>query len=299
VETDLVNAQLDAADKPEERIAVLERGVKEESEFLKMVEARFNAGTVTEADVRQARSCLLDVRIRLLRERGPKDKVVAQIKAAQKERVKVLTELVEICTAQFRVGTISCEFLLWAEANLINAQMDATDKHEDRVALLEQAVKREAKFLNAAEARHTVTQATVTQADVYRARSLVLTAKIGLLEEGSPNDKVAAQIKALQKEQIEALTQLVKLVEDEYQKGATEFGTLLSAETALINAQVNAADTAEAKVLVLTNADKKETDFLKIVDARFQAGTVTKADVCQAQSLLLDFKIRLLRERGL
>ncbi len=45
-------------------------------------------------------------------------------------------------------------------------------------------------------------------------------------------------------------------------------------------------------------ATKKETDLLKIVEARFQAGIVTQADVCQARSLLLNTKIRLLREHG-
>ena len=295
-EIDLVSAQLDAADKPEERIAVLERGVKEETDFLKIVEARFNAGTVSDADVRQARSCLLDVRIRLLRERGPNDKVVAQIKAAQKERVKALTELVEICTAQFRVGTSSCELLLWTEANLINAQMDATDKHEDRVAVLERGVKRESEFLKMVEARFDA--GMITQADVYRARSLVLATKIRLLEEGSPNDKVATQIKALQKEQIEELTQLVKLVEDEYRTGATEFETLVSADTALFNAQVSATDKREGRTAAMEEGVKRETDFLKIVEARFNAGTGTVADVRKARSLLLDSKIILLRERG-
>ena len=296
--TDLGNAQLDAADKPEDRIAVLEEGVKRETDFLKIVQARFDAGTVTKADVRQAQSCLLDVRIRLLRERGPNDKVVAQIKAAQKERVKVLTELVEIRTAQVKAGTLSRPVLLGAEADLVNAQIDATDKHEDRVALLEQAVKREAEFLNVAEARQTVTQATDTQADVYRARSLVLTTKIGLLKEGSPNDKVATQIKALQKEQIEALTQLVKLVEDEYRKGAAELWTFVFADTALFNAQLDAADKSEDRIAAMEEGVKRETDFLKIVEARINAGTITEADVRQTRSCLLDSKVRLLRERG-
>ena len=295
-ETDLVNAQLDVADKPEERIAVLERGVKGNSEFLKIVEARFNAGTVGTAEICQARSYLLDSKIRLLRERGPNNKVATQIKALQKERVKLLTELVEIYTAQFRVGTTSCEFFLCAEADLVNAQMDTTDKHEDRVALLEQAVKREAEFLKVAEAKLKVEVGT--QADVYRARSLVLTAKIGLLEEGSPNDKVATQVKALQKEQIEELTQCVKLVQDEYRKGATEFAPLLNAETALFNAQVSATDKREGRIAAMEEGVKRETDFLKIVEARINAGTVTVADVRQARSCLLDSKIRLLRERG-
>ena len=180
----MVNAQLDAADKTEERIAVLERGVKEETDFLKIVEARFNAGTVSVADVRQARSCLLASKIRLLRERGPNDKIVAQIKVVQKEQVKVLTELVEIRTAQYKAGTIPCEFLLWAETNLVNAQLDARDKHEDRVALLEQAVKRETDFLKIVEAR--IDAGTATDVDVRQARSPLLDSKIRLLRRARP-----------------------------------------------------------------------------------------------------------------
>jgi tetratricopeptide (TPR) repeat protein len=172
--------------------------------------------------------------------------------------------------------------------------MDTTDKHEDRVALLEQAVKRETDFLRIVEARFNA--GTGTDADVRRARSYLLDSKIRLLRERGPNDKVATQIKALQKEQIDALTQLVKLVEDEYRKGATEFGPLLSAEIALFNAQVDATDNHEGRIAALEEGVKRGTDFVKIADARYNAGTVTVAEVSQARSHLLDSQIRLLRE---
>ena len=178
-----------------------------------------------------------------------------------------------------------------------NAQLDVTDKREGRIAVLEEGAKRELELWTTAVAR--LGAETITDAAAYRIVSLYLDTKVRLLRERGPNDKVVAQIKALQKEQVEHLTTLVKLVEDQYGIGATGTDAFVSAETALVNAQVNAADTAEAKILVLTNAAKKETDFLKIVEARFQAGTITQAEVCRARSVLLDSKIRLLRERGL
>ncbi len=257
-EVDLLNAQLDATDKREERIAVLEEGAKRRAELLKTVEGRLKAETTTEADVYRARSLLLDAKVRLLRERGPNDRAAGQIKAMQKERIEVLSKAVEVCTAQFKVGTIPYEFLVGAEADLVNAQLDAMDKREGRIAVLEVGAKRGAELFTTAVGR--LKAATITDAAVYRIESLYWDTKVRLLRERGPNDRAAGQIKAMQKERIEASAKVVKLVEDQYRLDATGIDAVVSAECALVNAQVNAADTAEAKILVLTNAAKKGSD---------------------------------------
>jgi hypothetical protein len=105
-----------------------------------------------------------------------------------------------------------------------------------------------------------------------------LTTKIGLLKEGSPNDKVAAQIQALQKEQIEAVTQLVKLVTDEYRKGAAEFETLLSSDTALFNAQVSATDKCEASIAAMEAGVKRETVSLTSLKLSLHRGNWSLPD---------------------
>ena len=65
----LVAAQLDSTDEPAKRVALLTQQVELASTLLKMAEQRHEAGIITIVDVYRARSCLLDVKIRLLRER--------------------------------------------------------------------------------------------------------------------------------------------------------------------------------------------------------------------------------------
>ena len=64
------------------------------------------------------------------------DHDAAQLKAAQNERIKVLTQLVEVLTEQYRVGTADFPQLFSAENELCNAQLDSTDEPAKRVALL-------------------------------------------------------------------------------------------------------------------------------------------------------------------
>jgi len=69
-DADLLKARLDAAAKPEERIAILSEHVKGQTELLKLIEGRRQAATVGLANVYRARSLLLNTKILLLRERS-------------------------------------------------------------------------------------------------------------------------------------------------------------------------------------------------------------------------------------
>ncbi len=68
-ETDLIRAELDAADKPDERIALLTAHVYIQTQFLKTVEYRRQTETLGLANVYRARSMLLNTKVRLLQER--------------------------------------------------------------------------------------------------------------------------------------------------------------------------------------------------------------------------------------
>lgn len=67
---ELLNAKLDSAGSSEERIALLEEQLKWAKETLNVAEVRFDAGRVTEPDVCRAKAFCLDVKIKLMRERG-------------------------------------------------------------------------------------------------------------------------------------------------------------------------------------------------------------------------------------
>ena len=68
-ERELLEARLDAAETPQQRIAVLEELQKSIEDLVKVVEGRFNNGRCSEADLDRGKASLLEVRIKLLRER--------------------------------------------------------------------------------------------------------------------------------------------------------------------------------------------------------------------------------------
>ena len=107
----------------------------------------------------------------------------------------------------------------------------------------------------------------------------------------------ATQLKVLQAERIQVLKRLVQISIAMYQVGTVDFNQLSSAQQELCDAQLNSTDEPEKRVALLTKQVEMANDVLKIVRARFNAGTVTEMDVCRAESLQLGLKIKLLQER--
>jgi outer membrane protein TolC len=67
---ELLDAKVDSAGSPEERIALFEEQLKLASEILKVAQARFESGRVSQPDVLRAKAFYLDVKIKLVRERA-------------------------------------------------------------------------------------------------------------------------------------------------------------------------------------------------------------------------------------
>ena len=108
----------------------------------------------------------------------------------------------------------------------------------------------------------------------------------------------AAQLKALHAERIKLLKQLVDIYLSQYSVGTVDFNQLCSAQNELCDAQLDSMDEPEKRVALLTKQVDMANDILKIVQARFDAGSVSEADRCRAKSLHVGLKIRLLRERN-
>jgi hypothetical protein len=104
-----------------------------------------------------------------------------QIKALQRERVETLAKLVNYCKAEFAVGAMRCQEVIDAETDLIRAELDATDKPDERIALLTAHVSSQTQFLKSVEYRRQTE--TLGLANVYRARSMLSNTKIMLLQE--------------------------------------------------------------------------------------------------------------------
>jgi len=107
----------------------------------------------------------------------------AQLKTAQDERVKVLTQLVEALTSQGKLGIVNADQVFSAETDLCNALLDSSDEPEKRVALLTKQLDKANGLLEMIQGQ--VKAGIVGEADGLRAKSLYLNAKIKLLREGS------------------------------------------------------------------------------------------------------------------
>jgi hypothetical protein len=111
------------------------------------------------------------------------DKDAAQLKAAQEERIEVLTKLVTMLTSQYNAGTADIVQVHSAESDLCNALLDSTDEPEKPVALLTKQLEMAKEILVIARSR--LDSGNLREADVFRAKSLFLDVKIKLLKERS------------------------------------------------------------------------------------------------------------------
>ena len=111
------------------------------------------------------------------------DDDAAQLKAAQDERVKVLSQLVDVLTANYKLGLVGFAQVSSAENDLCNALLDSTDEPEKRVALLTKQLDKVNDLLKTTRYRRETAQVDVV--DVYRAEAVYLDVKIKLLRERS------------------------------------------------------------------------------------------------------------------
>jgi Outer membrane efflux protein len=142
----------------------------------------------------------------------------------------------------------------------------------------------------------------IARATAIAAAGLLVTLPNFVQAAGSPSKPTpdeAAQVAALQKERSELLETLVKILVDQYSVGTVDFDKLSSAEHKLCEARLEAAEGDSKKTIaILTEQLKFAEDIVAVVKARFKAGTVTEADVIEAQAQCLGVKVKLLRARG-
>jgi outer membrane protein TolC len=114
---------------------------------------------------------------------GTSQSDVDQIKQLQKERITVLSQVVQIMTRSYEQGVQNADFrqVISAQTELINAQLDATDNLKERIALLEDLSKLIKTLLDLAEQR--VHVATSSEVDMLSIKSLYLKSQIDLLKE--------------------------------------------------------------------------------------------------------------------
>jgi outer membrane protein TolC len=107
----------------------------------------------------------------------------------------------------------------------------------------------------------------------------------------------AAQVKTLQNERIDLLTRIVALTTAQYQRGVSDLNNVVAAQNELTAARLDSTGEPDKRVALLKEQLEAANRLLKATEARFAAGRVSDVDVYRARSLVLDVKIRLLREQ--
>jgi outer membrane protein TolC len=106
-----------------------------------------------------------------------------QIRMLQKERVKVLQQLVAVHIEHYKQGIVDFPKIADAQDALVNAQLELTDKPEERIALLKTQLEASENILKIAEEKSKMGMGS--QADMLRAKAHCLDIKIRLLQEHS------------------------------------------------------------------------------------------------------------------
>jgi len=113
-------------------------------------------------------------------------------------------------------------------------------------------------------------------------------------ETGKTNQ--ADKLDELLQQRRDTLRTLVDIVTAEYREGTTGFESVASAEDQLIVAELELAKTPKDRIAILQRRVELMKGLSAIVDARFNSGQVTQAQVLVARAALLQSQIQLARE---
>jgi len=107
----------------------------------------------------------------------------------------------------------------------------------------------------------------------------------------------AQQLAYLLKERQATLRQLVEFVTEEYRNGTSGFDSVIRATDQLLDADLELAEHANARIVILQKRVELMKSLFSIVEARFEIGQVTRAQVLAAKAAMLESEIRLAREQ--
>jgi hypothetical protein len=177
VERELREARLEAAETRSRRIANFEESQKTADKLVEIADARFSAARVSELDVDLAKAMVLEIRIKLIRERHA---AAAEIKESQQKRMALLEKARKIASAQLRIGTIDFLGVKSIEGDWLEARLDVAETPAQRIAVLEDALNSAEELVKAIDI---IMQGRSNEPDLGLAKAMVLEIKIKLLRE--------------------------------------------------------------------------------------------------------------------
>jgi Outer membrane efflux protein len=84
----------------------------------------------------------------------------------------------------------------------------------------------------------------------------------------------------------------------QYRAGRVDFQRVAQVQRALLGATLDLPQPPEKRLAALRGFRELADATVKVAEARFKVGTATRADVLEAQAVLLEARINLLREQA-
>ncbi|PQO43138.1 hypothetical protein C5Y93_25875 [Blastopirellula marina] len=108
---------------------------------------------------------------------------------------------------------------------------------------------------------------------------------------------VSPQLQELRKRRVEELAEACTILQRQYESGVIPLEQLLSARAQLAEAEVEAAETPQARVAVLEKLLALSKEHVQVVQGRVDSGNTSTVDLLLAKAALTSIEIKLLQAK--
>ncbi len=224
---------------------------------------------------------------------------------AQAERIQTLQKVVEVVDAQIHAGTAMPEERIAAVDAVLQAQLDAARTEAERIAILEELLDNRRDFEKITMARFQ--NGRCSELDYDQAQAERLEAEIRLAKEkpaaGTDNPKPGANrevnenIRKLQNQRIVSRAKACVISDAQYRYGTADFSQRIAASEALLEAELEAAETKAARIALLQKLLLIRLDFEKYTQGQFIKGKGSQATCLRAKTDRVATEDRLAKEK--
>jgi RNA polymerase sigma factor (sigma-70 family) len=290
----LVEAQVDAADKKEDKTAAFQAYTERAKEVERINQERFNAGRIAIQDLAQSKFYHLDSVIRL-RRTNPDIEAEPKLEQLLKDQLEAAQTEVDARTKEFQAGRGTLDVMLGGYRRLLEAQLATADKQEDKITALR------AYFERAKEAEHVNQErfnaGLILVQDLAEPKYYRLDAEIRL-DRAQPNAKVDDKLKELLKERLETAKAELEPRMKAFHEGRGTLDILLGASLRVLQAERELSDKKADQVAALKAHAERMQQFEKVVQGWVDAGRVAIWDLQEVKFYRLEAEIWLARAKS-
>ena len=324
----LIEAEMEIAESPAERIASFEKAYEVYNEVERMFDFLAENGMAKASDVLLAKAARLKAKVELDEAKIELDAAEgkadpdgtaemrktndAAIENLLEERYDTLIDVAELIQSEVINGFGPVEGMSRANELLLEATLDLPDRAEGGIAILERIL---ADNTNVEKQFHAAWKANnlyekdflVAKAARFKAAINLHRAKKGEWPEhiGLTNSRAAvieeepidAELQTLLVEHRDTLKAVRQLVDKDLKSGVVRIAEMINANNAYFNAELELARTPPEQAAFLQEALKLQAEVERIAQAKFEIGTLREAECLPAKAARMKVEIELHKAR--